>query len=252
MPVELDVAATGEINRLRLGNRLLDSLPDALFEPFKGKLAATSLTQGARLIEPYQPVPTVWFITGGMVSMVRRLEDGSSVEVAAIGCGGLVGVSVLLGDETEPTESFVQIAGPALSIRAEALREIITAAPAVRSALLPFVSQLLARMAQSAACNARHSSDQRLARWLLTASDEVGSLDFALSHESIAIMLGVRRSGVTTGLARMRAAGLIRNGRNRIVIVDKRRLESVSCECYRDPEQQGVRARARAASRQPA
>jgi CRP-like cAMP-binding protein len=249
MPVELDVAATGEIHRPKLGNRLLDSLPDTLFEPFKGKLTPVSLAQGARLIEPYQPVPAIWFITGGMVSMVRRLEDGSSVEVAAVGRGGLIGVSVLLGDESEPTEAFVQIAGSALSIRADALREMIAVAPAVRFALLHFVSQLLARMAQSAACNARHSSDQRLARWLLTASDEVGSLDFALSHESVAIMLGVRRSGVTTGLARMRAGGLIGGGRNRIVILDKRRLEGVSCECYRDPQQQGLRARARAASK---
>jgi len=225
----------------RTGNRLLDDLPGPLFDLLNDKLTSVALVSGAALIEPFEPVENVYFPVDGIISIVRRLEDGASVEVAVVGHDGLVGVSILLDDDREPTESMVQSAGSALCIKADILRELLTSSPALRTALLRFVQALLAEMAQSAACNARHTAIQRLARWLLTSSDRTDRAELGLSHEFIAMMLGIRRAGVSVAFGQLREAGLVTNGRNKINIIDRPGLEAIACECYRDTKVERAR-----------
>ena len=222
--------------RQRTGNRLLDELPQAVFQLIEDDLVPLAFPAAQALIESGEPVGTVYFPTRGMASIVRRLKDGSAVEVAVVGSDGMVGVAILLGDDRENTESMVQIAGAGLSLKADVLRTALALSPALRSGLLRYVPVLMAQMAQSSACNARHGTTQRLARWILAASARIGDNHVSVSHDFIAMMLGIRRAGVTVALAKLRADGLISNGRNRIAILDRTGLEAVSCECFRDAE----------------
>lgn len=223
------------------GNRLLDLLPPDIMDFIRPNLALAPLPRGLALIAPGENIASIYFPVAGMVSVVRRLKDGSSIEVAVIGKDGMVGVSILLGDDREQTESMVQIAGSAWKLSADIMRELLDAHPAVRRILTPFVQTLIAQMSQSAACNARHASGQRLARWLLTASDAIGSNAVTLGHEFISIMLGIRRAGVTVAMANLRDAGLIHSGRGWVTINDRPGLERAACECYRDTADERAR-----------
>ncbi|MFI4976107.1 MAG: helix-turn-helix domain-containing protein [Caulobacterales bacterium] len=224
------------VERLREANELLSSLPDALFDLLADHLTPVVLARDTVIIEPFEHVQTVYFPLEGLNSMIRRLEDGTAAEVALSGRDGMVGVSVFTKDDWEETEAWVHVAGSALSIRAGLLRDIFVVNPALRMELEQCVPMLMSQMGVSVVCNARHSVDQRLARWLLTATARLGGPELGLSQEAIAMLLGIRRTGVSEALGRMTDAGLIRTGRNRITIVDEPRLEARACECFRDGE----------------
>lgn len=229
------------VDLLRQGNALLRDLPDDLSAQLSGHLTPTRLEAGAVLVEPSEPVETVHFPLYGLISVTRHLEDGSSVEVAVGGQGGLIGSSVLLGEPFEDTEARALVAGTTLSIRASTLREIMLVHPRLRTELSRYLPALLGQMSLSAACIARHSLDQRLARWLLTAASRTGSLELPLTQEPLAHILGVRRTGVSEALSRLEDAGIVSNRRGLIVIRDPGRLEARSCACFREAEERHAR-----------
>lgn len=224
------------IDQLRVGNGILSGLPDAMYDLLADHLRPIIIPAGAILVRPHEPLQTFYFPLEGLNSAILHLQDGSSAEVAMGGRAGIVGVSALTGAQFEETETRAQVAGSALSIRASVLREILAVNPDLRDKLSWFVPMLMAQVSLSVACNARHTLDQRLARWLLTACVRTGRADLEITQESIAISLGVRRTGISEALGRLAAAGLITTGRNLITIKDKARLEAQSCECFRESE----------------
>jgi CRP-like cAMP-binding protein len=167
-----------------------------------------------------------------MVSLVQPLQGGM-IEVGMTGKEGFVGVPVLLGADTSPLETMVQIPGSALRIEASAFREEARRSAAMLGHLLRYAQALQVQVSISAACNGRHALPARLARWLLTARDRAPSDELPLGHEFHSMMLGVRRAGVTVALAALKTAELIRNTHGQVTIIDRHGLEAASCGCYR-------------------
>jgi CRP-like cAMP-binding protein len=183
------------------------------------------------------PLEHVYFPERGMISLVRPMLDGSSVEVGVIGREGFVGATAVFGTDIEFTEKMVQIEGAALSIPVVALHDQLARSPALSAQLLRFSRALLFQVFQTAACNGRHAVQQRLIRWLLLARDRSEGDVVPLSHEFLAMMPGVRRPGITVALGTLKKAGLIRYQRGMIEIFDHGSLEAECCECYGQVEE---------------
>jgi CRP-like cAMP-binding protein len=215
-------------------NGILASLPVEVLARLRPRLQQVNLQLGQPLSGPDAPVQHVYFPQRGMVSLVRPMRDGAMVEVGIIGREGFVGMSALLGGDINIIERMVQIAGSALRIPAEPLQVELARIPALRSEMLKFSQALLAQVAQTAACNGRHTLQQRLARWLLMARERIDQNVVTLSHELLSMMLGVRRPGVTVALGKFGSAGLVKYGRGKIEILDQAGLEATACECYGD------------------
>jgi len=225
----IDVAPAGEAMR----NRLLTALPAserALLTPY---IERVWLEQRTQLFAPEQPIVHVYFPETSVISLVSRLADGRSVEVGTAGSEGMAGLSLFLADDTSSFEAFAQIAGTAYRMEAREFVRLAASSEALHRMLLRYTQAFLTQVAQTAACNGAHLVQERCARWLLMTSDRVDGDEFALTHEFLAFMLGVRRAGVTVTMRALQEAGIIAYGRGRIGIVDRAALEAVSCECYR-------------------
>lgn len=178
------------------------------------------------------PVDAVFFIETGMVSQIVTLDGGEQVEAGIAGPEGLVGLSLVYGNSHTITDARVQMEGIALRIEAAAFRAEMDRSTALRRLLLRYALAFAAQVTLTAACNARHAIENRLARWLLIAHDRAGSDEFPMTHEFISLMLGVRRPGVTIAAGILQKAGLIHYARGQMRIADRPGLEAASCECY--------------------
>ena len=174
----------------------------------------------------------VSFVETGMVSLLVTLEGGEQVEAGIAGPEGLIGLPLIYGDSRSLNDARVQMEGTALRIGAAAFRAEMERSPALRGLLLRYALAFHAQVTMTAACNARHVIDQRLARWLLIAHDRAGADEFPMTHEFISMMLGVRRPGVSLAAGVLQKAGLIRYARGRMEITDRPGLEAAACECY--------------------
>ena len=188
---------------------------------------------GNIIYEVGAPLEDVYFIEQGVASVLTNLTNGSVIEVGMIGREGMVGVPVLLGDETSVQRVIVQVPGTALRMKAAPCKTAFDESAAVRRVLLRFTAAILNMSAQSAACNRAHSMKQRCARWLLMSSDRIQSDVVPMTHEFLSSMLGVRRTGVTAIAGELQRSGLIRYRRGQVTIVDHAGLEAAACECYR-------------------
>ena len=215
------------------GNCLLAALAPADLARLQSRLDLVFLSQRQVLSEPHKPIEHAYFPQQGFVSLVQPMADKSMVEVGIIGREGFVGSPVLLGAGTSPVMAMVQAPGAALRMPASVLREEAAGSARLSGLLFRYVQALHVQVAQTAACNGRHTLAERLARWLLTAHDRVAGDDLPLSHEFLAMMLGMRRAGVTVAVGALKKAGLIDNGHARITILDRQGLEAAACECYR-------------------
>jgi hypothetical protein len=165
--------------------------------------------------------------------MVAVMEDGTSVEVGLVGNEGLAGIPAFLGAVSAPQAAYMQVAGAGLRMNVAVLHEEVDRSPAFRRAVSRFAQFFLTQVSQTAACNARHPLEVRLARWLLMAHDRIGTDTMPLTHELLSIMLGVQRPGVTIAAGALRRAGFITYNHGRVTVVDRPGLEAASCECYR-------------------
>jgi CRP-like cAMP-binding protein len=215
------------------GNWLLDSLPKEELRNLLPHLEPVSLRLRQTLQPSNEPAEFVHFLTSGLASVVAHLEDGAAVELGIIGREGMTAIAVVLGARSSPHECFVQMAGNALRMRAGTLVEESNRDPVLRGVLLRFAQAMAIHTAQTAACNARHTLDERLARWLLMARDRLDSDEMPLTQEFLSMMLAVRRSGVTVAAGTLQQAGIVRYRHGRITILDREALEATACECYR-------------------
>jgi len=213
-------------------NHLLAALPGDVMDEWLPSLELVDLPFGTVLYDDGQPLTHIYFPVDAVISYVQLLEDGSFIEMAVIGNEGMVGVSVVLGSQTATGCAMVQVAGSSLRISAlEIVRRLGNESP-VQDLFFRFLKALVCQMAQTAACSRRHSLEQQLCRWLLMAKDRLPPGDMKMTHETMAMMLGVRRESVTDIALRLQAARLISYARGRITVVDRPGLEANACKCY--------------------
>jgi CRP-like cAMP-binding protein len=219
------------IRQAEVRNRILASLPAGEFCEIAPLLEPFGLKLGKWLYEQGQAVPHIHFMESGLVSLISMLEDGASIEVAALGHEGLGGLSVLLGAEVSAHAGLVQTAGSTFRMRTEHAREAFRLYPVFQDKILRFTRLQLTLISQTAACNTLHTIQERLARWMLICRRRTESDTLTLTQEFLSHMLGVRRSGVTVVIGIFEQSGLIRHSRKLIHILDPEGLRKVSCEC---------------------
>ena len=215
-------------------NRLLAALSASVFERIRPLLDVMPLTLKSVLHKPGEPVDHVYFPGGGFCSVLTVLADGGMVEVLTIGREGMVGVSAVVnGSARDPSITMVQAVSDVCYRMSTGVFEAEMNRRGEFSTLVRRYAQaLLGVVMQSTACNAVHSIEQRLARWLLMAHDRVEHDEFSLTQEFAAMMLGATRQTVTVVAGTLQRADLIAYQRGRITIVDRPGLEQACCECY--------------------
>jgi CRP-like cAMP-binding protein len=213
-------------------NRLLACLPQEDQDRLRPHLEPIVLEYKYPLYAAHQRIEFVHFLESGVASLVNEMEDGAAVEVGTVGNEGVVGLPVLLGDEVAPTCVYVQVPGRALRMRADVLREEMRRSAPLREMMLRYAHAFFNQVAQSAACAHLHSLQKRCCRWLLMTHDRMLTDEFLLTQEFLAMMLGVRRPGVTKAAAALKRAGLIHYRHGHVTILDRDGLERRACECY--------------------
>lgn len=214
-------------------NRLLAALPKKEYQHFVPHLERVSLGVKDVVYEPNEPIQYVYFPLTCVFSMIATLHEGKSVEVATMGSEGMVGLPVFLGAKSTPLLAFSQIAGEAMRMRAVSFRKQVALNGPLTALLHRYTQTLMVQIAQGTACNRAHNILQRCARWLLMTQDRVKAASFPLTQEFLGKMLGVRRAGVNEVASKLQKRGLIRYRRGVVEILDRERLESISCDCYR-------------------
>jgi CRP-like cAMP-binding protein len=217
----------------KLQNRLLAALEPADYALLLPHLRIAHFAQGTVLQQQEAAVERVYFPLNGMVSLVSVMEDGQVVESAVIGREGTVGAFAGLGPWHAFTRATVQIPATIAVIPTPDFQRAVSQSERIRYLILRYKEALLGQVQQTAACNALHRLESRLARWLLQALDRTDESELPLTHDSMAEMLGVRRSSVTVVANKLQEAGFIRYRHGRIVVLDRAGLEDAACECYR-------------------
>jgi CRP-like cAMP-binding protein len=215
-------------------NRLLAALPAADYARILPSLTVVPLKLKETFHKPGERIQAVYFPGGGFCSMLTVLEDGKMVEIATVGREGMVGVSAALDGTPVTSAAMVQGASDiCYRMKVDAFRREIDRRGTFHELMAHYAQALFGFVAQSTACNAIHSVEQRLARWLLMARDRMGSDEFPLTQEFVAMMLGASRPTVTVVAGTLQKAGLIKYRHGRVTILDREHLEAASCECYR-------------------
>lgn len=218
--------------RAAKSNRILAGLPRTTLERIIPDLELKPLKMRQVLQPSGEKLEQVVFPLLGVASMVSMGDSGDSVEVATIGCEGMVGLPLFLGGKKAAIEVFMQVPGEGLHLAATAFENHMTREVSLMRALLLYTQALLTQVTQCSACNCYHSVDQRCARWLLQTHDRVKGDEFPLTHDFLGLMLGVRRSSVSETAQALQERGLIRYHRGVITVLNRKGLEAASCECY--------------------
>lgn len=214
-------------------NFLLRALPSREYKRLVSHLEPVELSFKAILYESDQPITHLYFPTCGMLSLLspRAAREGG-MEVAVVGREGVLGLPLLLGTGRSIAQSMVQVPGEALRLPANKVHALVGCDSKLHALLLRYLHSFLIQLVHGVACNAMHSVEKRLCRWLLVVHDRASSDHLPLTHEFLAAMLGVRRASVTEAARRVRQAGLIRYGRGQLTVLNRSGLEKASCGCY--------------------
>lgn len=216
-------------------NRVLGSLASEDFTLLENHLRPTSLRLRQCVEAVNRSVVTVYFPYTGIISVVA-LSSNRQQEIGLIGRDGMTGLPVVLGTGTSPYNAFVQVEGDGVCLTADDLRMLMQMSGSLRGALLRYVQVFVVQVAYTVLGNARAKLEQRLARWLLMAHDRLPGDELRFTHDFLAMMLGVRRAGVTIALHQLQSAGVISTARGTIVIVDRTGLERSAGGFYGIPE----------------
>lgn len=214
-------------------NRLLAALSSAVQERLFPHMECVALPLGKVLYEPGDTLSHVYFPTDSIVSLLYVMIDGSSAEISVVGNEGLVGVALFMGGESTPSRAVVQSAGSGYRLPSRLIKGEFNRHGELLVLMLRFTQALITQMAQTAVCNRHHTVDQQLCRWLLLSLDRLQGNQLTMTQELIANMLGVRREGVTEAAGKLQKLGVISYARGNITVLDRPRLEELSCECYR-------------------
>ena len=235
-----------------LQNHLLAALPPDIQERLLPELELFPLPLGKVLYESGDTLRHVYFPTDSIVSLLYVMENGSSAEISVVGNEGLVGVSLFMGGESTPSRAIVQSAGSAYRLPGQKLKDEFNRHGDLMLLMLRYTQALITQMAQTAVCNRHHTIDQQLCRWLLLSLDRLPSNRLTMTQELIANMLGVRREGVTDAAGKLQKLGVISYNRGQITVLDRPRLETLTCECYAVVKKESDRLLAYTATPAPA
>ena len=216
-----------------MNNLLLNKLPEVALDGLRPHFERVSLSHGEYVIVPEEPIRHVYFPTGCLLSLVTQMADGSAAESGCIGREGMSGIPIVLDAETTTMPTFCQVPGEAIRVRSDVVKEAYERHRDVRKFFNRYIHTVVVVGSHATACNRLHTLEQRFCKWLLMSSDGVASEEVALTQEFLAVMLGVRRAGVTEAAGKMQEAGLISYRRGHIQIKGRAGLEAVACECYR-------------------
>ena len=212
-------------------NKILAALDSTRYQRFFSFLEPVTLSLGEVVYNPGAKIQHVYFPETAVFSMLCTLTNGDTVEVGPVGREGMVGLNIFFGASTTNTQQVIQVGGTALKMDADVLRqELRTETSLMPHLLLRYTQMLLAMTSQSSACNKLHSLEEQLSKWLLLMHDYVGE-ELLLTHELIALTLGVRRAGVTESANDFKKSGLIDYRRGHIRVLDREGLEAIACEC---------------------
>jgi CRP-like cAMP-binding protein len=216
------------------GNRLLDALSKADFDRLLPHIEATPMAFKQIFFKQGQSIAHAYFPTGGVGSVTKVMSDGAMIEVATAGAEGMLGIDLFFGETIAANEAVMQVAGPdGWRIPVTAVLAELQRGGAFWDLVRRYTVVFVTNTQQFAACNGLHNVEERCCRWLLMTQDRTGTNQIRLTQEFLAVMLGVRRPTVTIVLGTLEKAGLLELHRGEIHVMDRKRLEAASCECYR-------------------
>jgi CRP-like cAMP-binding protein len=224
------------LERTRLRNHLLSYLQSMDFALLEPHLEPVDLPLRKQLEDRNRRIEHVYFLADGLASVVAKGANDNSIEVGLIGFEGMTGLAVLMGADRAPHDTFMQVAGAGHRIPSDALRQAMERSPELHRRFLRFAHAFFIQTAYTALSNGRSTVEQRLARWLLMAHDRLEGDELPLTHEFLALMLGVRRSGVSIALKILAQRGLIQYTRRLIRVTDRGGLTKVANGAYGPPE----------------
>jgi CRP-like cAMP-binding protein len=216
----------------KLRNKILLGLPRKECDAVFAKLTLVDLELHHLMQEAGQEIEHCYFPNTMMASVLNVMTDGKSVEVGLAGWEGFVGLPATAGFRTSASRVVTQAEGNAFRISAGDMRRAVRACPPLTIAVMRYTHEAAMEVTQIAACNRLHEVDQRLARWLLMSQDRIRLRVLPLTQEFLSQMLGTRRASVSVASAILRKKGLIEAGRGHVSILDRKKLEEASCECY--------------------
>ena len=214
-------------------NHLLAALSPEVQGRLFAHLEFVELPLRALMYEAGRPMRHVYFPTNSIISMQYLMENGASTAISVVGNEGLLGITLYMGGESTPVRSLVQSAGCAYRLPRPRVKEEFNRHGELLLLMLRYTQALITQIGQTAVCNRHHSIDQQLCRWLLLSLDRLSHNRLTMTQEFIANMLGVRRSGVTDAAVKLQKLGVISYERGLIDVLDRKKLEALSCECYR-------------------
>jgi CRP-like cAMP-binding protein len=217
-------------------NRLLGAMSAADYGYIAGNSHEIELVRGIDLVSPEEPILDCWFPLSGMVSIIAMTPSGLQTEVGVAGLEGFVDISTIHGGDLSIQRAVVQIPGRALRLKAAKVRAAMVDSPTFSALLLAYAQAFTVQMAGTALANAQFTIEQRLARWLLMCADRVGLTGIVLTHETLSIMLGVRRPGVTVALQHLERLAAIQTRRGSIQIINRDCLLGIAEDSYGAPE----------------
>jgi len=221
------------LKQLAIRNRILEALPDEEFGRIAPHLSAVKFEKDEIIYLSEDPIEFVYLPESGLISLLSTTETGSTIEVAMLGKEGVVGLPVILKNRIIPYDVKVRLRCEALKIKAEVFQEEFDKGQVLHEFVLRYLSVMITQISQSSICNRFHTIEATLSRWLLTVQDQTNSNTLYLTQQVISQALGVPRTGVTVAAGMLQTDGAIRYSRGKITILDRTRLESHACECYR-------------------
>jgi CRP-like cAMP-binding protein len=233
-------------------NRILGALSRKEYQKLLAVLEPVKLPFGEILYEAHAPIRHVYFPDDCFVSMLTTVDTGRAAEVGLIGYEGMIGVPMALGVAVSPFRAVVQGGGTAMRLKTEDFRHSFSKSAALKKEVFLFTHLLMIQIAQTAACNRFHVVTQRMARWMLMTRDRVNSNEFRITQEFLALMLGVRRVGVSAAMSALRERELIVYRRGAITILDHEGLVAVACGCYKTVKDIYSQAQAKNGNARPA
>ncbi|HEY2754241.1 MAG TPA: Crp/Fnr family transcriptional regulator [Pseudolabrys sp.] len=227
-----------DISTNRQSNQLLAALSAADMARLNPHLTRVNLKLLQKLEKPNKPIDYIYFMHAGIASVVAVQSDETRVEIGLVGREGMTGSPVVLGDSQSPHSTYIQAVGAGDRIAATELRAAARDSETLHRLLLKYVQSFMVQTAHTAIANARAKLPERLARWILMAQDRVDGDVLPLTHDFLALMLGVRRAGVTEALHDLQRRRLIQTKRGFVLVLDRAGLERKAGDFYGGPEQE--------------
>jgi len=221
-----------DLNVSPLKNSLLAALPVEVQERLFPFMSLVKLPLGQVMYEAGDTLNDVYFPIDSIVSLLYVMKNGSSAEISVVGNEGLIGIALFMGGQSTSSRAVVQSAGYAYKLKGKRLTDEFNRHERLLELMLRYTQSLITQMAQTAVCNRHHTIDQQLCRWLLLSLDRLPDNHLTMTQELIANMLGVRREGVTDAAGKLQKLGVIIYQRGHIKVLDRGKLEALSCECY--------------------